>query len=209
MSEIKNLLFDFGGVLLNLDYNLTTEAFKKLGYNKFNDLFSQYKISELFEKLETGHISEEMFFSVMRSLVKPSPDDEEILKAWNAMLISYRPESLAFLEKLKPHYNLYLLSNTNIIHKRAFDKMLESETSYKSLSGFFTKAYYSHLIGLRKPYENIYEYVLGDSEIKAKETLFIDDSINNIETAQKLHFKTDLLLPGERIESKLSYLISS
>lgn len=207
MFEIKNLLFDFGGVILNLDYNLTTEAFKKLGYNNFNDLFSQYKISELFERLETGHVSEDTFFGVMRSLVQPTPSHEDILKAWNAMLISYRLGSLKFLEELAPHYNLYLLSNTNIIHKRAFDKMLEEETSYKSFSAFFDKAYYSHLVGLRKPYNEVYEYVLNDAGIKPEETLFIDDSINNIETAQKLNFKTDLLLPGELIETKLAYLI--
>ena len=208
MFEIKNLLFDFGGVILNLDYNLTTEAFKKLGYNNFNELFSQYKISELFEKLETGHVSEDTFFAVMSSLVKPTPSHEDILEAWNAMLISYRLESLKFLEELAPHYNLYLLSNTNIIHKRAFDKMLEDESSYNSLSAFFTKAYYSHLVGLRKPYNDIYNFVLNDAGIKPEETLFIDDSVNNIETAKKLNFKTDLLLPGELIEVKLAYLLS-
>ena len=209
MFEIKNLLFDFGGVILNLDYNLTTIAFKKLGYNNFDELFSQYKISELFERLETGHISEDTFFGVMRSLVKPNPSHREILDAWNAMLISYRIESLKFLEDLAPHYNLYLLSNTNIIHKRAFDKMLKEETEYKSLSAFFKKAYYSHLVGLRKPYNEVYNFVLSDAGIKPEETLFIDDSINNIETARKLNFKTDLLLSGELIEKKLAYLISS
>ncbi|MBS1762221.1 MAG: HAD family phosphatase [Bacteroidetes bacterium] len=209
MEDFKNLLFDFGGVLLNIDYNRTVESFKKLGYNNFEELFSQYKINGLFENFEKGHISEELLFETLKSLKTPPPSTAQIISAWNDMLLSYRIESLEFLELLKQKYNLYLLSNTNITHKREFDKMLLQQTNYTSLSSFFKKAYYSHLIGYRKPYENVFEFVMNDAGIKAEGTLFIDDSINNIEAAKRMGFKTYYLQPEERIEEQLAYLISS
>jgi HAD superfamily hydrolase (TIGR01509 family) len=201
MATIKNIIFDLGGVLLNIGYNNTSIAFKNLGIENFDEMFSQFKSDALFEKLETGNISEDDFYKAIKQ-VSPVPlTDKEINTAWDAMLLDFRIDSLNFLETLSSKYNLYLLSNTNAIHHRAFAITYQIETGKISLDDYFIKAYYSHIVGLRKPNADIYEFVLADGNMNAAETLFIDDSINNIETANKLGLKTHHLLSEERIEN--------
>lgn len=197
---LKNIIFDLGGVLINIDYNKTGTAFKSLGYDNFNEMYSQYTADELFSHLETGHTAEEAFFKTMQERSVHALDSLRIREAWNAMLLDFRVESFDFLETLKDKYDLYLLSNTNGIHKEAFDKIFEAQTGKKSIDDYFKKAYYSHKIGLRKPNESIFRFVLQDAGIAPEETLFIDDSANNIEAAEKLAIKVHLLRPDERIE---------
>ncbi len=199
MAVLKNIIFDLGGVLLDVDYLKTNEAFKNLGFNHFEKMYSQFTADKLFEKLETGHISEEDFYKQLLNQHE-TISSWDITDAWNAMLMDFRLDSIEFLSQLRPKYKLFLLSNTNIIHMNAFHKLFCEQTGYKSLSELFTKAWYSNEVGLRKPHKEIYEFVLQDAGIRAEETLFIDDSYNNIETAKELGFKTHLLVPGEKIE---------
>jgi HAD superfamily hydrolase (TIGR01509 family) len=201
MAAIKNIIFDLGGVLLNIGYNNTSIAFKNLGIENFDEMFSQFKSNDLFEKLETGNISEDDFYKEIKKASPVPLTDKEINVAWDAMLLDFRIDSLNFLETLKDKYNIYLLSNTNAIHHRAFAITYQLETGKVSLDDYFIKAYYSHIVGLRKPNADIYEFVLADGNMKREETLFIDDSINNIETAIKLGLKTHHLLAEERIEN--------
>lgn len=200
MAALKNIIFDLGGVLINIDYNKTATAFTELGVTDFRKMYQQYSADELFESLETGHTSEESFYDFMTKKGLKALKPLQVQEAWNAMLMDFRVESFKFLETLKKKYNLYLLSNTNVIHKGAFDKIFTAQTGFASMDSYFTKAWYSHMIGLRKPNENIYRFVLNDAGIVAEETLFIDDSINNIEVAAKIGIKTHLMLPGEKIE---------
>jgi putative hydrolase of the HAD superfamily len=104
---------------------------------------------------------------------------------------------------LGENHQLFLLSNTNAIHHEAFGKIFESETGKPALDDYFKKAYYSHQLGLRKPGKEIFEFIIKDSDLEPGETLFIDDSYNNIETAGQLGLMTHLLLPGEKIEDIL------
>ncbi|MEO6406388.1 MAG: HAD family phosphatase [Ferruginibacter sp.] len=210
MSEIKNIIFDLGGVLLDIDYNKATAAFKRLGFADFEKMYSQYTADKLFEKLETGHINETSFYQAM---IKTHSDisSSDIMESWNAMLLDFRLSSIEFLKRLRPKFRLFLLSNTNIIHQAAFNKLFIEQTGFHSLNDFFEIAWYSNEIGLRKPTMEIYQFILQDAAIKAEETFFIDDSYNNIETAKQLNFKTHLLVPGERIEDLdyNGYFISS
>jgi len=200
MSEIKNVIFDLGGVLLNIDYNKTTDAFKELGFTDFESMYSMLKGNNIFDNLETGHISENDFYGYMLDAAKGSVTKDQVEEAWNAMLLDFRAESLGFLDELNKKYRVFLLSNTNIIHKRAFDNILGSQTGLSSLDEYFDKAYYSQQVGLRKPHAAIFEFVLKDAGILAGETFYIDDLYPNIETASSLGFRTHLLKPGERIE---------
>ncbi len=199
MSTIKNLLFDLGGVLLNINYHKTREAFEQLGYHDFDKMYSQYSVDELFENLETGKISNEDFYHRIKQGNANELSDHQITMAWNSMLLNFRKESLALLKELAKKYNIYLFSNTNAIHLAAFHSLLKDETG-ESLDDYFKKAYYSHLINLRKPNKDAFEFILNDAGIAAEETLFVDDSYPNIEAAAALGFKTHLLLPEERIE---------
>ena len=200
MSSIKNIIFDLGGVLLNIDYNKTSDAFKKLGFENFDNMYSQFTADQLFEKLETGHVTEEEFVKVLSGVALGKVPDKDIINAWNAMLLDFRKESFDFLETLTPKYNLYLLSNTNAIHMNAFHGDFVKQVGKSKLDDYFIKAWFSNKIGLRKPNKNIYEFILRDGNLKAEESLFIDDSINNIETAMEMGIQTHHLKPGQKIE---------
>ncbi len=201
MAKIKNLMFDLGGVLLNIDYNKTANAFKALGVKHFDELYSQFGANHLFESLETGIISEEDFYTTMQQYCEAGTSVQQIQTAWNEMLLDFRIDSLQYLDGLKEKYDVYLLSNTNSIHHAAFIKLLQQETKQQSLDYYFIKAYYSHEIFQRKPYPITYKFVLEDAKINAEETLFIDDSINNIEGAKEAGLQVYHLLPHQKIEN--------
>jgi putative hydrolase of the HAD superfamily len=200
MAEIKNIVFDLGAVLLNIDYNRTRSAFIDLGYTDFDKMYSQARGNDFFDRLETGHLPDAAFYEYVLSIGNGKVTQEQVMHAWNSMLLDFRGESLNFLKQLSSKYKLFLLSNTNAIHKEVFEIILQKQTGAASLDTYFTKAYFSHLVGMRKPNEDIFRFVLSDAGIIAEETLFIDDLDKNIEAARKLGFKTHQLLPGEKIE---------
>jgi HAD superfamily hydrolase (TIGR01509 family) len=201
MSKVKNIIFDLGGVLIDIDYNLTRDAFINLGFVDFDKMYSQFSADELFAKLETGKISDEQFYEALQAKSGQAISSDQIRHAWNAMLLQFREPSLRHLEKLAGQYQLFLLSNTNHIHWMAFNRLFKEKIGKDSLDDYFIKAWYSHKIGYRKPNADIFEFVQADGRIRANETLFIDDSANNIESAAKMGFKTKLLLGGESIEN--------
>jgi putative hydrolase of the HAD superfamily len=201
MHKIKNILFDLGGVLIDIDYHKTSKAFINLGITNFDALYTQFTATDLFEKFETGRVSAAQFYEAIQRFTNPPLTQQQIDFAWNAMLLDIRKESLQFLETIKDQYNIYLLSNTNSIHLTAVNTILKNQTGLLTLDHFFIKSYYSHQIQMRKPYKETYEFVLYDAQIKAEETLFIDDSKHNIEGAMEAGIKTHLILPEERIEN--------
>jgi len=200
MAQTKNIIFDLGGVLLDIDFQKSIDAFEKLGLQHFEAMFSQFKADALFEKLETGHISEADFYAAIKERTEQPLSNEDIDQAWNALILNFRTESIDLLEKLSVNYQLYLVSNTNSIHLKYFKALFTKETGKPLLDAYFIKAWYSNEIGLRKPGAAIFEFVLQQENLKAEETLFIDDTGTNIETAKALGFKTHHLLPTERIE---------
>lgn len=197
---IKNIIYDFGGVLLNLDFKRSFDAFEKLGYSDFDQMFAQHNADDLFQKLETGKISNEDFYTQLAAIAPQPVTHVQLKDAWNAMLVNYRINSLKFLITLKNNYNLFLLSNTNAIHYDHFSQMLRGETGYQKLENFFSKAWFSHEIKRRKPDVATFEFVLNDAGLEAAETLFIDDSHSNLPNAESIDIKTHLLKPAERIE---------
>lgn len=200
MAILKNVILDLGGVLLNIDYFKTEKAFKQLGFGQFNTMYTQYTADKLFAEVETGKISEDDFYAHMIKAAEGKISNLQVKQAWNAMLLDFRLSSLDFLGELSSRYQLFLLSNTNAIHKSAFMELFTSQTGKESLDQYFKTAYYSCEVGLRKPNEDIFQFVLNDADLLQEETLFIDDSFNNIQTAEKMGFRTHLLLPNEKIE---------
>jgi glucose-1-phosphatase len=200
MNNIKNIIFDLGNVLLDIDYNKTIEAFEELGFKNFKSNYSPYKMDMLFENLETGKISEGIFYKSIKAISDTPLSTVQIQTAWNALFLDFRIESLVFLQQISSKYNLYLLSNTNSIHLTAFNEIFKKNIGETGLDSYFVKAYYSNIIGLRKPEKEVYNFVLNDANIIAAETLFIDDLANNIEGAKEVGIITHQLLPGQRIE---------
>lgn len=199
MKTIKAIIFDLGGVLLDIDFRLTEKAFTDLGVKDFAAFFNQFHSNALFKKLETG-IDDHLFYDAFRSETGLALTNEKIREAWNALLLDFRVESLAVLPQLRQHYQLYLLSNTNEIHLQEFQRryaLLQREQAFDAL---FDAAYYSHRIGHRKPNASAFEYVMNAHQLNPAETIFIDDSVNNIEAAQQLGLQTIHLLPGMKVE---------
>ena len=200
MQTANTIIFDLGGVLLDIDFRLTEKAFADLGVHNFSEFFSQFHSNSLFKKLETG-VDEALFYDEFRAGTGMSLSNEQIRDAWNALLLDFRLESLAVLPLLKNKYQLYLLSNTNEIHLQEFQyryTLLQQEQDFDAL---FDAAYYSHRIGHRKPDASAFEYVLQAHNLKPAETIFIDDSINNIEAAQHVGLQTIHLQPGMKVEA--------
>lgn len=190
-NKIKNILFDWGGVISEIDFNATINAFKEYGISDFEQLYCKEYQSELFQQLEVGEITPTQFRKELRKKIPNQISDEELDIAWFAMLLDTLQENLDLLSVLKKQYRTFLLSNTNSIHTSMYDEVFDKKHNLKNgLRSLFEKAYYSHEIGMRKPHEAVFEFVLNDSNLDPKETLFIDDSIQNIVTAKNLGIQT-------------------
>jgi glucose-1-phosphatase len=190
MQQIKNIIFDLGGIFLEIHYQKTKDAFTNLGIEDFDALFTQHHANHLFEDLETGKISEPEFYERFRQDGKVNFTDAEIKAAWNAMLGNFPLERLEWLKGIKDKYNIFLFSNTNQIHYDAFMAIYEANTGKADFNDHFIKAYYSQYLGLRKPYADSFLAILEEQNLLAEETLFIDDTIKNIEAADALGIKT-------------------
>ena len=200
IQGIRHIIFDLGGVLLNIDYQLTEQAFIDAGISNFGQLYSQMAQNDTFDRLETGRMTPTEFLQAMREASSNQLTDEQILKAWNAMLLDFPVRRLQLLQQLRLYYDLFLLSNTNEIHEAEFNDILMRSHGIPNIGVFFDKVYMSHRVGLRKPMKEIFERVLNDNDLKPEHTLFIDDSPQHIATAKSLGIQTIYLEKGMTIE---------
>lgn len=199
MVNFKNILFDLGGIFLDIDYDLTEKAFIELGITDFSKLFSQQFSNTLFEELETGKISPEVFYDRLRKETGTDLPNEAIERAWNAMLLTFPKERLDWLKKVGKKYPVYLYSNTNIIHYQCFNKIFEASFPGEKFNDHFITAYYSHELGRRKPYPESYLKIMELEKLNPAETLFIDDTPKNIDGAKTAGLQTLLLNNGRTV----------
>jgi FMN phosphatase YigB (HAD superfamily) len=194
-NSIRNIIFDWGGVITNIDYQKTVDAFAHLGINNFKEYFSQLHQNELFIRYETGAISSEMLRQTLKNDMSADITDTQIDEAWCAMLLDTPMKNLDILQRFATHFRIFLLSNTNEMHANFYNAHLK-ETTGIDYPRLFEKVYYSHSLGLRKPNADIFEFVLHDSKLTSEETLFIDDTEMHTETASKLGLNALYLMPG-------------
>lgn len=190
---IKNIIFDLGGVILNINTSKTLESFAEIGIENPTHLMHQVVSSGLFFDFEKGLISEDNFRDQMNKASGKTLHVAQFDKAWNAMLLNYPMERIEWLKKLSSKYNLYLLSNTNIIHYRHYNTLLAKLLNNNGLPSLFKKVYLSHEMGIRKPNTKIFETVLTDAKIVANHTLFVEDTEENLIWAAKLGINTCLI----------------
>ena len=199
MNNIDTLIFDFGGVIINLDYSKPVDEFKKLGILNSKKLYSKKEQTKLFDSLECGQISDENFLNEIRK--KSNTNDLELIKkAWNSILLNIPEERVHLLKKLSLKYKIYLLSNTNSIHLNEIISAY-GEKKWRNFISIFNDVYFSNQIGMRKPNENIFYHVINKNKLDVSKTLFIDDSPQHIKTAKKIGFKTYHLTDKEDIIS--------
>ena len=200
MSEIKNIIFDLGGVIINLDIPKTIEEFNKLTNKPFESIYNQLQQSPIFDLFDKGQISEFNFFSEIQKSLGSDIPHHKLLFAWNAMLLDFPSHRLELLIQLKSNYRLFLLSNTNETHVTAFEKSLQKQHGHKNLEPFFEKVYYSCRMEMRKPDTEIFNYVLTNHRLNPQETIFIDDSPQHIEGALKTGIKAHYLAKNRDVE---------
>jgi len=187
---IKNIIFDLGNVILSIDTKLSEKEFSRYGLTDFKAMYTLASQAEIFDRMEVGQISPEEFYKEFRAITESKLSDETIKNCWNTLILDYRPEVIVLLKKLKSRYRTFLLSNTNKIHYDYYTETLKHNFDVNGLESLLEKAYFSHEIGMKKPGEKVFNFVLSDAKIFPEETLFIDDNQENILTAQSLGIQT-------------------
>jgi putative hydrolase of the HAD superfamily len=200
MQNIKNIIFDYGNVIFHIDFKRAQQAFIDLGIKNVEHFFSHSGHHPIFNQFEIGAISSAEFRQAIRDIAQhPNLTDTDIDTAWNSLLIGVPPGNHEVLFAAKNNYRTFLLSNNNEIHYNWIVDYLKREFNIDSNGIFFEKDYYSHLMGMRKPNCDIFEFVLKQHALDVNETLFIDDSPQHLKTATELGLHTHLLLPNETL----------
>ncbi len=189
--KFNAIIFDLGGVILNIDYTKTINFFKQLGVANFDELYTQAKQNHIFDQFEKGQITENEFRDYIKTKANVKLSNQQIDDAWNAMLLDLPEHRIHFLEQLKKKYPIYLYSNTNAIHYKAFQNIIKQQYGTADLlENIFNDTFYSHLIGLRKPHKEGFLHIIEKHNLKPETTLFIDDTEQHINGGKKVGLKT-------------------
>ena len=202
MIITKNLIFDLGNVLYDIDFKKMNAAFTSIGIEGIDQHFTLNKSHKLFLDLEMGFVNEQVYFDGFRTLVNLPLSNDQIRTAWNSLLVGYRKSSIQWVKENNKKYPTFLYSNTNQIHCDHFIPEFEKEVADYPLESLFQTPYYSHKMGMRKPDPVSFTYILEKEGLVAEETLFIDDNEPNIIAAASvgikvLHLKTGMMLENE------------
>jgi HAD superfamily hydrolase (TIGR01509 family) len=199
MKGIRNIIFDLGGVILNIDNKLTEEAFVKLGVKNFHEIFGHGHAASFVLEYEIGKITDEEFIAELRKISGLSVSDKEILDAWNRLLLDFPPERIQLLKELKKKFRIFLFSNTNALHVVELKQRHRDAFDNSELDDYFEKAYYSQILGMRKPDTASFLKIIAENNLVPGETLFVDDALVNIEGANAAGLKGYFLEPGKTI----------
>lgn len=187
-QNFRNILFDLGGVILDINIQATLKRFYELGFPAELMQYPESMQTDIFFRYQTGKLETEQFRNEIRKASGVDMSDQEFDEAWNAMLVGIPRERTRLLKVLSKRYALYLLSNTSALHAQVFEKMY-LDAAGETMFDVFNKIYYSHEIGQHKPDPEAWEHVIKDAAILPEETLFLDDSIQNIKAAKELGFQ--------------------
>ncbi|MFB2118865.1 HAD family hydrolase [Parapedobacter sp. 2B3] len=207
MKNIRNIILDYGNVLFDIDFPKLRQSFIDLGIPDVDVFYGHKAQHALFDAFDKGIITAAQFRNELRNATHNSElSDESIDAAWNSLLIGVRPGHHELLLQLKKQYRTFLLSNNNEIHYQWIMDYLNRTFGLTGNASFFEKDYYSHLMRMRKPDEEIFQFVLDTHELNPAETLFVDDSPQHIETAKALGLQAHLLAPHDTLAELLDRL---
>lgn len=196
---IRNIIFDLGGVLLNIDPKRTIDAFSKLG---MQDLIGEKGLTydhEIFYLMEQGKLTPKEFRNGVRNLLSGQVSDDQIDLAWTAMLLDFPKVRVELVQMLRNNFGIYLFSNTNAIHVAKYQANFRNQHGFE-VSSLFEKDFHSNEIGFRKPTDESFQEIIQLSGIKPEESLFIDDSLQNVDGAIACGLKGYWLEPGQKVE---------
>ena len=202
-NNISTLIFDLGGVIVDLDLAKCIQNFKELGLENIEQYLSNFGQKDFFMQFEKGQIGIPAFRNEIRKLAGIELTDAQIDEAWCSFLTQIPVEKLHLLSELKKKYRILLLSNTNPLHIQTAVAAEFSKTG-KTMQDFFDKCYLSYEMGMVKPDVEIFEALLADAQVKAEECLFLDDGKKNIDTAAALGIQTYWVKPNENLNFLLN-----
>ena len=189
-AKIKNIIFDLGGVILDIDETIVYKELEKMGVN-IAELAHSKEFKEVMSKFDTGIYTAPTFRRKMKAIVgQEKMTDQKFDATWNAMLLDIPRERIEAIEKVKQHYKIFLMSNTNEIHYDLYIRDLQLRFGYKEFDALFHKSYFSFAEHLEKPDPRFFELILDHESLSPEETLFIDDTEANIKVAQSLGIRT-------------------
>lgn len=197
--DIRNIIYDFGGVVLDIDPELTLKELEKQGYKNTAVFNSPEFQQDVLDKFERGILTPEGFRQQVREALQANISNQQIDDAWNALLLDIPKERIAVIEAARKNYKTFLLSNSNEIHYDVYVRDLQLRFGYREFDLLFDKAYFSFDLHLSKPNPEIFEFVLNQHRLLPEETLFIDDTFMHIEAARKIGLKTYHLQKPERL----------
>ncbi len=202
-SNISTLIFDLGGVIVDLDLPKCIQKFKSLGVENIEQYLSNFGQKDFFMQFEKGQIGIPAFRAEIRKLAGIELSDAQIDEAWCSFLTQIPVEKLHLLSELKKKYRILLLSNTNPLHIQTAVAEEFSKTG-KTMQDFFDKCYLSFEMGMVKPDVEIFETLLADAQLKAEECLFLDDGKKNIDVAATLGIQTYWVNSNENLNFLLN-----
>lgn len=203
---IKNLVFDFGGVIVDLDKDNAIRQFKEIGVHNIEDYIGLYAQQGIFLEVEDGTIDEVTFCRNLSMLIDKELTFEEVKNAWLAFIAGLDESKLDYIESLKNKYNLYILSNTNPFIQ-SWAQSSDFSSKERPLNDYFKKIYASYEMGYIKPNRKIFELMVEDAHLIPSETLFIDDGESNITIAKEMGFKTYLAKNKEDWRDSISKIL--
>lgn len=204
MSIIKNIIFDFGIVLYDIDQEATHRALTALGITDASKIFTIQKQNQLCDLFETGKINDIEFFNGLKELASPHVSIKQIRIAWQAMLTGLPLNKFLLLQELRKQYTLMVLSNTNHSHIDAINASLLKTYHLSSIHDLFDDTYLSFEVGLRKPDPAIFHHLIEHAYINPSETLFIDDLEANVDAAQSIGIDALLYKKGDDLRNMLN-----
>ncbi|RLD35428.1 MAG: HAD family phosphatase [Bacteroidetes bacterium] len=198
-QSIETIIFDFGGVVIDIDPQITVKKLQELGFEDVSKFQSSEFIDDIVRKFERGIFTPEVFRERIRAFLGMDITDQQLDDAWNALIYDIPAERIEILEQVKENYKMLLLSNSNEIHYDLYVRDLQLRFGYREFDELFHKAYFSFDTHLSKPDSEAYEFIMYQHDLNPAKTLFIDDNEENIKTAKRLGLKTYLLKKPQRI----------
>mgnify|MGYP001061429358 CR=1 FL=1 len=199
-ANIKNIIFDLGAVIINIDLQLTATALKQLINPTFesqkDDLVQKAYKAPFFIEYELGKIDDATFCQRLRDEFHLEANDDQIVAAWNTLLLDIPAERIELLHNLRKTHRTFILSNTNTIHIKEVNQILHKSHQIATCDDLVEKAYYSHIMHKRKPWPEIYQQVIDENGLDPTETLFIDDNEANIKAANSVGLQGLLVVPN-------------
>jgi glucose-1-phosphatase len=196
VDKFEAIIFDLGGVLLNIDFGLTQKALENLGMKNVHAYFGKYAQAGFFDQLDRGEIGQAQLYDEIRKFLPAEVEDDQIREAWNAMILDFPPARIQLLKDLRKTHRTFLLSNTNSIHYPVYNTMIQ-QMGEESIDSLFYRVYYSFREGMRKPQPEFFQKVIRENQLNPGKTLFVDDTEMHVEAAMKLGLHAVHLAEGQ------------